>query len=308
MPDDLLDQADQNAMDGLLAGILPDEEGRMIDSARRLNTDPGTLKAASAPQLTGLLEAESRRRVLARDAKLAQWMAAHPLYASLSHDDTPQLEDLGKKLELMAQQYRDLPTTGEKWKATALAPLQGLASGLGGVSQAIYGTASFLTETVAEDSSVARYLRDRAQIGADLPSAFRWSWGGQSVDQAREDTQRLSELNALKVSVMGRNIGTEELFGGAVSLLPTIAAGALTGGSMWAIAGAAALQSGGSAYSDLREEGKSVGESGMKAALAGAITAALTRYIPNAEHAFSRMLTKAANPKLAARAVFASSL
>jgi hypothetical protein len=152
-----------------------------------------------------------------------------------------------------------------------------------------------------EQDEISRVLKDLLEQSD--AQTIKASLQGRPLSEIQKETARQRENTA---SVLGITPG--DVAGGFVSLAPTIAAGAATGGALWAILGAAALQSSGSMYADLRERGDDYGSSTMKAITAGAITAALTRIFPTAERALAAMFKAAPSKTVAARTAFSKVL
>ena len=325
---DPIEDAENHIDAALASGLNPDEAGKAVDQAAQAGVPAPVASALGSGKLTALLEAENRRRIFARDQRLASWAATNPLYAALAHDDAGSLEGIGRTIDDMARHDSSLPHSGAAWAATVKAVPQGVAKGVGGLSRATLGILAATTEATTEATrsafpgrggsgdaeAISNWMRDTAQGAGQLDIEARRLAGMDYMD-AKRASENVSNRNIVKMQtdLLGLlnhpvTVGSEELASGAVSMLPAVTVSALSGGSMLPLLAASGLQSAGGSYADLRDAGKGVGESSAKAALAGFITAGLMRVIPNAEHTLARTLANSPAPKLAARAAFAAAI
>lgn len=306
--------ADQIVREGVSLGVNPETEGKLIQASARTGLPRDVLRDHQDFQVEDLMQQDARVRAYRRNLGLSAWVAANPGYADVSRGDETALERVRHATSAWLDMARSAPTTAEKWSRGIKEVGLGLSGGLAGLSRAGYGTLSWAADAIValagerpEDDPVSRVLRDLTdrstveQMRADL--------GGLSMDRARKDID-VVQRSGVGVTVPGTNIRVTlgDIAGGGVSLAPTLAAGAATGGALWAVLGAAAVQSAGGMYADLRERGDDVASASWKAALSGSITAALTAAFPSAEKGIAGLLRAAPDKKVAARLVFAKVL
>ena len=291
---------------GLAAGLVPEEEGRLLDLAKSTGKPLDLLRGQPKPILSALEGLPTRQAALAKDAELATWMRDNPRYAAMSHDDVTALAEIKALLpywrDAAAQHHR--ATFGERIAATAQDGLRAPVVGIGQLSRGIYGLTRMGADWMGAEG-VANWAADNADIGANLMAHIDSAATGASLDAARRAQEEVTRWNYLKVAIGDTTISAGDIGAGLVSLAPALLGGA------FGIAGAAVaagLQGAGGAYADTRERGDSVEKATGISMVSGIITGALTRFMPNAEHTIVGMLRQSVNPKATMRAIFARSL
>jgi hypothetical protein len=318
--------ADEVMRDGIALGVNPVTEGRLIEASAKTGLPREVLREHTDYQVADIMQADARVRAYRRDLDLAAWVAANPGYADISRDDELNLFRVKNATDEWLERVAYSPTTGAKWARPVREVGRGIAGGVVGLGRAGLGVLAFGADTVQESINAnANVLGGFGSfgtldlIGADvfgeMGTFFRDMSEHADVDRIKAAIQDRSlgdvqkEAAALRrstVSVLGVSPG--DVAGGFTSLAPTLVAGAASGGAMWAVLGAAGLQSAGGMYADLREDDASYGSAAAKAALAGSITAALTKVFPTAEQALAGMMRSAPNKVAAARTAFAKVL
>lgn len=299
----LAELGEQNAVSASAYDFNPADEGRLMDTARRTGLSMELLRGGRARDIDDLLVRDQRRAILERNAKVAEWMSRSPGHAGLSYDDADGLEGLSQASFNWIRAQAEAPTTADRVVAGAYSILRAPVTGLGGLLRAAGGGGSFVANAVGAEGA-REWFDAVSTVGSDVAAYARSYWRGTDIEDELAEQRTISEINPLRVNIFGADISAEDVIAGAYSLVPTILAGAASGGATWAITAAAAAQSFGGAYATLNEEGDKY--AGVKASAAALITGALTLAMPNMEKTLSNMLRGSVDPKAALRGVFAS--
>ncbi len=302
---DPVDQALEIPEYGVSADRNPDSEGALIDLSKQARVDREALRSQAKPFLDALQSRPTRQAALERDRDLAQWMVDHPDTALLSQDDMPQIEAIKQHMPFWATLGGGarLPTIGQKFDATLEDTASFLTAGLGGISRSAYGLLQMGADAVGADS-LANYAADKAEIGANLNAHLETVITDHNLDEAIQRQRQQAQWSSLS-NLLGTDISAKDIGAAFVSMLPALAA------APFGIAGAAVAAAGqttGGAYADLRERGESGGKAGAIALAEGFITGTLTKFIPGAERTLVNLLRSSTTPTATARALFAKAL
>jgi hypothetical protein len=324
MPDELDDlinpppaKAAATIAQGVALGTDPVAEGKLLDRSAATGIPVQQVREMPAVELDDLIQKDSRIRAYQRSAVLSRWVADNPHLGDISRGDELALE---RAQQATAEWYAALEanrvTTSEKAAALVQVAGKGVAAGLSGLGRMAYGTLQAISDDLAgENSASSQLYADLAASATGAPERLKAQLHGQTVESVMEDDARNAILNPAKVfarqggffnTETGRfEVGIGDLTSGATSLLPTITAAALSGGSTLAVSLAAGAQTFGSVYADLRERGMAADSAGGRALLTGAITGTLTRFFgPNVERTLAGMFAGTVPKAVASRAAF----
>ena len=293
----------------------PDKLGKAFDISARTGRSIDEIRHASEMRQLQA-QRESVESSIRNNAQMAEWFAKSPDNALLSYDDIDKMTELQVGTARAKARHVDEQeiTLGERLLAGAASPAMGIRGGIGSLSSSIYGTVQAAAELVNKfpvaaaianpllfanvkfgdavtgPDGLAGFAAENALIGREMNLTFIANEAGGGVQDFVNAQKTLDRFHKAKPSVdlgipftdISFNLGIDDIFGAGVSLAPTLVAGLATGGlstaaQITAMSGVAGMQSFGAEFSSSRAENQDFGEAFGDAALAGTITAVLTR-------------------------------
>ena len=270
----------------------PESEGSIYDDAMRDGATVADMRINGKIRQARMAREKNIAQATA-DADMYEWLKDDANKALISYDDYENMRILKNATRKLTQFSGEQISTWGKTVGLTESVGTGIINGVGGLYAAAYGIVQAGADFTGLDT-LSEFAQHGGDIGRNAFTTFRANLHGggtpESFDKAIEHYQNMSKAYpSFDVGVpftdIKATITTEDIASGGTSLVPTLVVGVLTGGMSTAaqmsyLAATAGLQSFGTTFGQKRAEGDTPLEAGKKASIAGAITAALTRFMP----------------------------